>query len=58
MNENLTIIVAENFPRTLTSENNIEAVPITVNQVKKRKGERGEGTKAYQKEMSKIFKSN
>lgn len=51
MNENITIIGGnENFQRTLEQLN---AEPI--GHVKKRKGERGEGTKAYQKELSEEF---
>lgn len=49
MNESLTIIGGnENFQRSLE---HLGAEP--VGHVKKRKGERGEGTKAYQKEISK-----
>lgn len=52
MNENLTIIGGENFQRTLASEHLSPPEPVVVGHVKKRKGERGDGTKAYQKELS------
>lgn len=56
MNENITIIGGEGFQRTLTSEHLNQPESVVVGHVKKRKGERGEGTKAYQKELSEKIK--
>lgn len=50
MNENLAIIGGDNFQRNLVGEHLNVAEPIV--HVKKRKGERGDGSKAHQKELS------